>query len=52
MLLAYGSYEWVFAPFNAGTLSIMLMTPGILLVQFRLLAVWWLRSVGTKPSKD
>ena len=52
LLLAYGIYEWVFAPFNAATLSILLITLGILIVQFRLMAVWWSRSVGTKPSKD
>ena len=52
LLLVYGIYEWVFAPFNAATLSILLITLGLLLVQFRLMAVWWSRSVSTKPSKD
>ena len=31
---------------------ILLITLGLLLVQFRLMAVWWSRSVSTKPSKD
>jgi dolichyl-phosphate-mannose--protein O-mannosyl transferase len=52
LLLVYGIYEWVFALFNAATLSILLITLGLLLVQFRLMAVWWSRSVSTKPSKD
>ena len=52
LLLVYGIYEWVFAPFNAATLSILLITLSLLLVQFRLMAVWWSRSVSTKPSKD
>jgi hypothetical protein len=52
LLLVYGIYEWVFAPFNAATLSILLITLGLLLVQFRLMAVWWSCSVSTKPSKD
>ncbi|MDB2595028.1 hypothetical protein N9Y23_01730 [Pseudomonadales bacterium] len=52
LLLVYGIYEWVFDPFNAATLSILLITLSLLLVQFRLMAVWWSRSVSTKPSKD
>ena len=52
MLLAFGVYEWVYAPFIAATLAILLITLATLLVQFRLMAVWWSRSVSNKSAKD
>ena len=52
MLLAFGVYEWVYALFIAATLAILLITLATLLVQFRLMAVWWSRSVSNKSAKD